>query len=385
MKVALLCTSMEAGRDGVGDYVRQLARVLSSREHSCQIIALADRFVDRASDARDSEHGFQVARLPLIDWHSGNINFAVEQLTRFQPDWASLQMVCYGYERQGLLWNSARRFARLAIAPRRHMMFHELWIGGWRTSSLKERAIGWTQQRLLLRATRAWSPQIVHTSNPIYRELLRRAHVAAGELAIPSNIPVHEVSHTCAREALERRLPDRPGSDSRRLMGGVFGHLPPELAAGDWLEQLAGACARVARELVIVQLGRAGPGGNGLISVLRQRMVGRVKFLELGELPASEVSTVLQGLDFGIATTLWPLVGKSGTAAAMLEHGLPVLVPRESEGLRGGSEPPSQPHPLLFRLGDFCDTLQRATLPRMLPKAQSDVYDRFIGALEYAL
>jgi hypothetical protein len=362
-----------------------LARVLSSRGHACQVIALADRFVDQASEARDADHGFQIVRLPMTDWRIGNINFVVDQLARFQPDWASLQMVCYGYERQGLLWGSARRFARLGLAPHRHMMFHELWIGGWRTSSLKERAVGWAQQRLLLRATRTWAPQLVHTSNPIYREMLRRVGVAAEELAIPSNIPVRELSPAGAREKLERSLPERPGTGSRRLLGGVFGHLPTELAAGDWLEQLAGACARIARELVIVQLGRSGPGGGGLISALRQRMAGRVKFLELGELPASEVSTTLQGLDFGIATTLWPLVGKSSTAAAMLEHGLPVVVPRQSEGLRGGAEPASPPHPQLIRLSEFCDVLQSATLPRLKPKAQMEVYDRFIGTLERAL
>jgi hypothetical protein len=384
MKVALLCMSMEAGRDGVGDYVRQLARVLSSRGHTCQVIALADRFVGRPGEERDSEQGFQVVRLPLADWHSGKINFVVEQLTRFQPDWASLQMVCYGFERQGLLWGSARRFARLRIAPRRHMMFHELWIGAWRTSSLKERAVGWAQRRLLLRATRAWSPQIVHTSNPLYREMLRRVNVAADELAIPSNIPVHELSREWARNRLERRLAQDSKAATPPVLGGLFGHLPPELAADEWLQRLAATCARIGRELVIFHLGRSGPDGAAMISTLRQRAAGRAQFLELGELPSLEVSAALQGLDFGIATAPWPLIGKSGTAAAMLEHGLPILVPRVDDGLSNGFTPMPAPHPQLFRLDDFCKALESGSLQCLAPKPQVDVYERFTTALERA-
>ena len=41
--------------------------------------------------------------------------------------------------------------------------------------------------------------------------------------------------------------------------------------------------------------------------------------------------------DLGIASHPWALIGKSGAAAAMLEHGLPVLVPRDDWRLRGAS------------------------------------------------
>ena len=376
--------SIEPGRDGVGDYVRQIAQVLTSQGHSCQIVALADRFADQPGDATDPEYGFQIVRLPHADWQRGDIEFAVERVARFRPDWASLQMVCYGFEHRGMLWRSARRFARLRLAPRRHLMFHELWIGAWRNSSAKERAIGWVQRHLLLRALRIWSPQIVHTSNACYREMLRRVNVSVEELAIPSSIPVRELGAARARESLERRLNRSPGSAASPLLGGVFGNLPPELAAGDWWECLLGTCAGVGRELVIVQLGRAGPGGPGLISALRQRSAGRVQFLELGELPPAEVSAVFQGLDFGISSAPRPLIGKSSSTAAMLGHGLPVLVPRESEGLRGGAEPTPLADPQLLRIGDFCKALQSDTLQHAGTKRQFDVYERFVRALEYA-
>jgi hypothetical protein len=385
MKVALLCISIEPGRDGVGDYVRHLAQVLSARGHACQVVALADRFADRCSVVIDPEHGFQIVRLRYTDWQHGNIRSAVEQVTKFQPDWASLQMVCYGFEHHGMLWRSARRFAQLRLAPHRHIMLHELWIGAGRMSSPKERAIGWLQRRLLLRAMRAWAPNAVHTSNSLYREMLRGAGVVADELAIPSNIPVIQIGREGMRDRLERRLSRGSASASQPLLGGMFGHLPPELATGEWLECLVQTCARVARDLVIVQLGRSGPRGAGVISALRERSAGRVRFLELGELPTAEVSAVLQGLDFGIAPTPWPLIGKSGSAAAMIEHGLPVLVPREGDALRDGSQSSAPRHPQLYRLREFCEALETARMQHASPKPQTNVYERFIDVLERAL
>jgi hypothetical protein len=61
-------------------------------------------------------------------WDAGDISAAVAKVRRFAPDWVSLQMVSYAYERHGLLLRSPHRFAAFAPAARRHVMLHELWI-----------------------------------------------------------------------------------------------------------------------------------------------------------------------------------------------------------------------------------------------------------------
>ena len=53
-----------------------------------------------------------------------------------------------------------------------------------------------------------------------------------------------------------------------------------------------------------------------------------MQFSQLGFLPSSEISIQLQQADFGITTTPSHLLGKSGSVAAMLAHGLSVIVPR---------------------------------------------------------
>ena len=51
----------------------------------------------------------------------------------------------------------------------------------------------------------------------------------------------------------------------------------------------------------------------------------------MGELPASEVSHYLQIADLGISTTPFDCLGKSGTTAAMLEHGLHIITYDDSD------------------------------------------------------
>jgi hypothetical protein len=60
------------------------------------------------------------------------------------------------------------------------------------------------------------------------------------------------------------------------------------------------------------------------------------------------VSAFLQGVDLGIATTPWEIIGKSATAAAMVDHGLPVIVSRDDVRFRVPSEP--TPEPLLYKM-----------------------------------
>jgi hypothetical protein len=54
--------------------------------------------------------------------------------------------------------------------------------------------------------------------------------------------------------------------------------------------------------------------------------------------------------DLGIVPHPWALIGKSGVAASMLEHGLPVLVPRDDWHLLKGEPEASSGDALLLRL-----------------------------------
>jgi glycosyltransferase involved in cell wall biosynthesis len=376
MRIAFLCGSFEPGRDGVGDYVAQLARGLTSLGHACQIVALADRYA-QVPYAGGAE-GFELVRVPAARWHAGEIAAAVASVDRFAPDWVSLQMVGYAYEERGLLLRSRRHFAAFAARARRHVMLHELWIGADAGSGERQRLVGAAQRWLLVRTLRSWAAHVTHTSNPVYRELLARAGLHAQLLPLPGNIPVVPTVPQRARELLAARA---GLSGKRTLVAGVFGALHREWVEGAWLDALAAACEAREQTLALVHLGRAGAAGAALWSTLRARYGERVRFAALGELSAADVSTALQGLDLGIATTPWALVGKSGAVAAMLEHGVPVVVTRTDYRLRRGATPEPATEPGLHRFGDvFLEQLRRGEIERSAPRAPSDVPRRLLAS-----
>jgi hypothetical protein len=383
VRIAFLCISLEPGRDGVGDYVRQFAGHLTRAGHICQVLALADPFVTQPVKSLDPTDGYEIARQPLALWNGGDTRWAEEALARFAPDWVSLQMVCYGFESRGLLMKSGRLFEKLGRFGNRHVMFHELWIGESAGADLRTRALGGLQRRLLLRAIKRWAPRSAHTSNGVYRELLGRAGINAGLLPLPGNVPVaSNVTPREARSWLLDKLGLRDETALPLLVAGVFGSIHPEWRDSRWLDAFSGWAQQLGRKPVVLQIGRAGRSGEAVWKSLCQQFGGRVEMHALGELDAADVSRALLALDFGVAASPWALIGKSGAAAAMLDHGLPVVVTRDDFDLRNGPTPEPEAHPLLVRYAgpqtfSQLDGLKHAQASNRSP----DVYRTFLESL----
>lgn len=383
MRIAFLCSSLEPGRDGVGDYVRQFACELTRSGHQCLLIALADRYVPGEFHGSHPEYGFGIVRLTMEQWLRGEITTAEQALDRFSADWVSLQMVCYGFESQGLLFRSARLFGKLARPAQRHLMFHELWIGESIGYDFKQRTLGLLQKRLLLRACEAWQPRVIHTSNPLYRELLRRNAIRAELLPLPGNIPIGDATPSHARQRLLEWLDLEAKPDA--LLAGVFGSIHPEWRATTRLGELAAACSRKGRSMALLQLGRAGTMGEKFWEDLRLEFGTAVHFHRVGEASEEELSRVMHGLDLGLSTSPWCLSGKSGSVAAFLDHGVPVLATREDGGLRHGVTPEPTAHPLLHRFDPgFPQRLADGVIGKGVTGKPTAIYRAFLDSLEAA-
>jgi len=198
--------------------------------------------------------------------------------------------------------------------------------------------------------------------------LLQREDLQALPLRVPGSIVIERISHRDARAALATRLRLTAEQGGQMIMAGVFGAVHPEWADALVLQRLQLSCAAQGRQLVLLHMGRAGVAGNALWQQLRSTLAGKVPLHSLGELPPRELSEVLRGLDMGLATTPWALAGKSSTIAAMLEHGVPVLVTRNDYQLRGQPTPEPDSHPLLLRYVDALpDVVLQPDDPRRTP------------------
>lgn len=331
MKILFFCTSLEPGCDGVGDYTRRLAGECAACGHDCTLIALNDAHVASATDTTSNELRF--IRLPASESWPDRIAWAVDHVRRIAPDWVSWQLVAHGFHPRGFLPAAVLQSASSLRGPRCHVMVHELWLGLEAGSSWKHRALGWLQRRGVVCLLDRLSPDIVHTSNATYAHVLAREGCDAAVLGLFGNVPP---------------VWSGEGPPPASLTGITFGTLHPQWQPAAAAEWLCATARRHGRTPALLVLGRAGAHATTIRDCFKS---SDVRVQVMGELSASEISRRLQSADFGIAPHPWALIGKSGAAAAMLDHGLPVLVPRDDWRLRREPAPVTEDEePLLARL-----------------------------------
>jgi hypothetical protein len=156
----------------------------------------------------------------------------------------------------------------------------------------------------------------------------------------------------------------------------------------DWKsEPLVGTLIRAARlahkRICLVLAGRPGAPGEAIWKNLQRDYRHDIVFVKFGEQPAETISALMQIADFGISASPWQLIGKSGAAAAMLDHGLPVIVSRDDfqPRIAPGLPPSSDP---LFHLCDASlESKLMAGLKKSPPRPRlSEITAQFCRLLE---
>ncbi len=362
MRTAFLCGGLEPGRDGIGDYARLMAGEFLRQGHPSVVLALNDPNISAlVFESQEVEvNSLPVLRLPSTMPWSNRIHHVRDWLDIFSPDWMSLQFVPFAFHRKGLCSGLGKQLAALTNDASWHVMFHELWLGLEKGASLKHRFWGALQRQVVLDFMRRLRPQIVHTQTKPYRSTLVREGIEASVLPLFSNIPrIKSDGWNDLLEPLVTAATRKHQERSGLYLAGVFGAVPPEWSAEDVVDTVLPLVRRFQKRLVLVFSGK-----NHLtpkaFDKLRSALRNRADVIMTGERKKSEISRILQSLDLGLATTPHQVIEKSGSVAAMLEHGLPVLVTRDDWHLRGA---PIQPPQESFRLLSPKQFARLKTLP----------------------
>ena len=190
---------------------------------------------------------------------------------------------------------------------------------------LRERLIGRIQRQVVRLLLRSFSPTAVTTSIPVYQWMLARLGTSSEILSLFGNVPVVEpVDELFEAPALAKMKANRKQLWIGLFFGAIHEPWQPEPLIGNLVE----AAEAAGKKLALLVVGRSGSAGLMRMEEIRAHYSSAVEVLEFGEQPTESISTLLQFADFGIATTPRLLIGKSGSAQAMLEHGLPVYVTR---------------------------------------------------------
>jgi len=347
VNIAFLCTSLAEGRDGVGDYVRQLAAACTAQGHRCLLIALNDRNISGPTLFTSVS---EVRLSPTLSWPRRAVALA-EALHAFNPDWISWQIVPYGFHPKGILPVGVLKLIEVVRPWRNQVMFHELWVGLSRNDPVLLRVTGMLQRRRLLTFLRRLRPSCVHTTNSAYQLALAYDGWPSELLPLFGNMPVlPRNADSSARElaaVASIPLPPEP-----RWIGVIFGTIHPQWRPAPTLGFLRAAAEEAGRNMILLVIGRVGARGAELLAELSREPYG-LHLINAGPQTPDKISLLLHAADFGIATHPWELIEKSGTTATLLEHGLPVLVPRDDWKLRHGNMAITSRDPLLRRIADL--------------------------------
>lgn len=355
MKIAFLCGNLQPGRDGVGDYSRRLAAELVRQGQACVLVALNDSQAHGNCPSHQEIEGITLPVLRLsnkISWVDRGA--AVRGwLGNFKPDWISFQFVPFGFHPKGMRLGLGAWLESLNLNSAWHIMFHELWLGLGESAPAKDRIYGAVQRHITLNIIERLQPRIINTHAEPYLRVLKREGIPATILPLFSNIPRAEddawdkLLAPLLAKTMEA-VPDR----SVLYLAGVLGGVHPEWSAEQTVDVLLPLVRRSQKRLVLVFLGK-----NNLppaaFNEMKQTMKGEAEIIVTGERSETEISQILNTLHLGLATSPREMIQKSGSVAAMLEHGLPVLVTRDDWHLRGASKLRVDPVPGLLSPADF--------------------------------
>lgn len=316
MKIIFICSSLEPGRDGVGDYTRRLASELIRQGHFVTIIALNDKYANSMYNEIQQSGGIdiRVLRLSSLIPIKQRLQEAKKIIDKFNPDWLSLQLVIFGFHPKGLPFSLGSQLCSLAKDRKWHVMLHELWIGTAYESSNKHRYLGIVQKFIIKKLLTKLKPNFIHTQSSLYQAQLHSIGFKAEKLDLFGNVSRVRDENFQKDGVFQNPL------DQKLLV--IFGTIHP----GAPIKQFANDVAIYAKkEKINIQLkivGRSGPELEKWVSIWRN---AGLTVDTLGEQPSEFISQILENSSFGISTSAYVMIEKSGTVAAMREHGLPII------------------------------------------------------------
>lgn len=308
MKIVFICGSAQPGKDGVGDYVRLLALSLLKMGHQAAIVAYNDKFVSAPETVVQSanDYSISVLRFPVNFSASGKLSAASNFVDAFSPDWVSLQFVPFSFDKRGLSRDLTPHIKKIAKDIKLHIMFHELWVGMDLQSPLKLKLWGKLQKQLIKSMLKQLKPNVIHTHSQVYKEQLSILGHSVKILALFGNIPLG---------IMAPKFKDL----SPLIFGGI--HHGGEIKS--FLNWLKDAAFDEEKNIHFHFVGNNGVYAKAWHNELKD---AEISYTEHGIQAETYISELLTQCTFGVGTTPYLLAEKSGSVAAMLEHGLPVAV-----------------------------------------------------------
>lgn len=367
MRIIFICGCLEPRKDGVGDYTRRLAGELIRQGISVGIVSYNDTFIQKELEEYQVSENTSIPclRIPSIWSNIKRKSCAKLWVQQNSPEWLSLQFVPYAFNKKGLPFGLGQQLKYIGGNTKWHIMIHELWIGMEVGASQKDVVIGFVQKQVIKSLFKKLKPQVVHTQTQLYQVQLIKLGVDTGLLPLFSNIP-----------RLTKNITNKFRDDKIMLL--LFGSIHPHAPVEKFFEEVISYANNKKIDISLTVVGR---NGNELERWLRICNYHNINVKVLGELSSEEISEAINSSSLGICTTPFVLAEKSGSVAAIIERGVPVIcVSREWLPRKVRDEFDSK-YLVEYKEGNFVESISKFKSFDYFGKNVSEVALIFMNAL----
>ncbi len=323
MKIVFICGAMEAGRDGVGDYVRRLSAELIKQGHNPAVVALNDRYIQDVFFETQKAEGtiIPVLRIPENWSDRRRYGMADNYIVNFEPQILSLQFVPYSFHIKGIPFQMLFGLKRILSRKKAtfHIMFHEMWLDTPVGYFQKFTAV--VQKMLVARLVKMLKPEVVHVSIPFNQIRLKKMGITATILNLFGNI--YKDGQMDVPLKMEWRV------DDGRISLLYFGAPPKDRFLKEVADKLETFCAVIGSSFTIFLVCGGSGAKDRFVDELHMKLDAfSCEIVDCGFLEIDMISALMTQCTAGISRSSANLLGKSGGTIAMLEHGLPVWMPK---------------------------------------------------------
>ena len=371
----LVSHTLQAGV-GPADANRLLAVELAKRGYRVSLCGLNDSTAPAVRADALSIHGtpFPALHIPqAIGWDERRDLFR-DFLEEQQPGHVLFRFIPYSLNPKGIIRKAANSLPHALRGAEVIWLIDEIWLGEGPTT-FKHRLVGMLQRHWILRLLGGVQSRRFYTNNRFNTKALRKRNLHAETLRLFGNVPVNtsDGGEWLLHEFERAGIPITASNRGRWLVLGNFGVFHSDWNPASFLSRLRDLAERHNMQVCIAGIGALGFYEKHWRDVA-STWSKDFSFLHLGRRTETEISHFLQSVDFGITTNPHYLVGKSGTCMAMLDHGLPLLVPR----ITAYDDPTEFPAHLVLRCGDCIGdeilTQQTLSVPDpQLPRAVDEL------------
>ncbi len=323
MKILFVCGCLESGKDGVGDYTRALAQKLVTLDCECAIVALNDSYVTVTTNSIIKIENFKICELRIPSREKSRVRYNITKnyIYTFSPDIISLQFVPYSFQKKGLPISLIPFLKAIKNKGTLSIMFHELWLDN--PANFKANVYQFLQKKIIGLLTCKQKQSIINVTIDFNKERLRKLKVNSSILPLFGNI---------SKQLCTKKYSSWSNFEEKKIKILYFGAHPRDEFRSLLIDKLYEFCVEKKGEIAIVCACGSSNSRHQFINLMKDKLMPlNVHIEDTGYLSIEEIDFLMDNCTVGISRSIPHLLGKSGSSIAMLEHGLPVWLPKAIE------------------------------------------------------